>query len=214
MQEYPSILKTTMPQGDLYTFDKLDGANLRFEYSKQAGFYKFGSRTRLFDETDQVLGGAVALFRDGLERELVRIAQRGHWDRAVIFCEYWGPDTLGGINSGIVANRLTPFDVWLPDTGMLEPRLFVKRFGSLGPRFYGIQVWNREFLDEVLRGEFDGAFEGVVGKRITRKPTKKRRGPKLGEKSNWAGYKAKTQRWIDAIRARYDAETAQRLIDS
>ena len=154
MQEYPSIQRAIYPVGKLYTFDKLDGANLRFEYSKQAGFYKFGTRTRLFDETDDVLGGAVAQFRSGLERELLGIADRGHWQRAVVFCEYWGPETLGGINGASTATRLTPIDAWLPDTGMLEPRLFVKRFGSLGPKFHGVQTWNRQFLNEVLAGEF------------------------------------------------------------
>lgn len=214
MQEYPSIAKAFPPQGWLHTFDKLDGANLRFEYSKQAGFYKFGSRTRLFDETDIQLGGAVDLFRGGLERELLRIAMRGKWDRAVVFCEYWGPETIGGINSGAKASRLTPFDVWLPSTGLLEPKLFVKRFGSLGPRYHGRINWTREFLEEVRTGKFDCSFEGVVGKNVQRRKRRGKRGPKLQQKYEWLGYKAKTQAWIDAIRARYDAETAEGLIGS
>jgi hypothetical protein len=214
MQEYPSIVKAFPPQGWLHTFDKLDGANVRFEYSKQAGFYKCGSRTRLFDATDPVLGGAVALFRDGLERELTRIAMRGHWDRAVVFCEYWGAETIGGINSGAVASRLTPFDVWLPTAGLLEPKLFVKRLGSLGPRYHGRINWSRDFLESVRDGSFDCSFEGVVGKRVERRKRRGKRGPKLQQKYDWLGYKAKTQRWIDAIRARYDSETAEELIQS
>lgn len=35
-------------------FDKLDGSNLRFEWNKKQGWYKFGTRNRMFDRSDKV----------------------------------------------------------------------------------------------------------------------------------------------------------------
>ena len=43
-------------------FNKLDGSNLRFEFSFKGGWYKFGTRNRLFDKSDKDYGQAIDLF--------------------------------------------------------------------------------------------------------------------------------------------------------
>jgi hypothetical protein len=43
MKTYPSISRDIVGQ-PIYAFDKLDGSNIRAEWSKKNGFHKFGSR--------------------------------------------------------------------------------------------------------------------------------------------------------------------------
>lgn len=65
MKEYPKILGSErIPLNEeCIAFDKLDGSNLRFEYSKKQGWYKFGTRRRLFDHTDPDFGSALEIFQ-------------------------------------------------------------------------------------------------------------------------------------------------------
>ena len=43
-------------------FDKLDGQNVRFEWTKKRGWFKFGMRRRLFDESDVEFGRSILVF--------------------------------------------------------------------------------------------------------------------------------------------------------
>jgi len=45
MKSYPSIPGKHTNGIPLTVFDKLDGSNIRAEWSKKRGFYKFGTRT-------------------------------------------------------------------------------------------------------------------------------------------------------------------------
>lgn len=55
MKQYPSINGQISYEFPVYVWDKLDGSNIRAEWSKKNGFYKFGTRERLLDSTDKVL---------------------------------------------------------------------------------------------------------------------------------------------------------------
>lgn len=45
MITYPSLdYYFDYPEIYIYAFDKLDGSNIRFEWSRKRGFYKFGTR--------------------------------------------------------------------------------------------------------------------------------------------------------------------------
>ena len=46
----------------IIAFDKMDGSNLRFEWSKKRGFYKFGSRNVMIDENHEQFGKGVTIF--------------------------------------------------------------------------------------------------------------------------------------------------------
>ena len=93
MKAYPSILK--YPQEfKAHLFDKLDGSNLRFEWTKKRGWYKYGTRNRMFDETDAQFGDAVPLFQNDLAEPLSRIFIKQKWDKIIVFCEYWGKQSL------------------------------------------------------------------------------------------------------------------------
>jgi hypothetical protein len=75
VKEYPSIQTGCVQRFRAHIFDKLDGSNLRFEWTKKRGWFKHGTRTRLFDETDPVFGGAIAMFDNALAAPIATSAR-------------------------------------------------------------------------------------------------------------------------------------------
>ena len=73
MKEYPSILSAhelLARSGDylgrpFVAFDKLDGSNIRAEWDRKRGWHRFGSRRRLLDASQPLLGQAIPLILDG-----------------------------------------------------------------------------------------------------------------------------------------------------
>jgi hypothetical protein len=59
-EDIPSIPRE-FSEFEAYVFDKLDGSNLRFEWKRKGGWYKYGTRHRLFDATDPGFGSAIEL---------------------------------------------------------------------------------------------------------------------------------------------------------
>lgn len=205
MKSYPSIPRSTgqdFQEFDAYVFDKLDGSNLRWEWARKSGWYKHGTRTRLFDETDPIFGSAPALFNKTLAEPLEKIARDQRWERMIVFVEFWGERSLGGLHEPTDAKRLTLFDVNPHKKGILGPKDFLKLCGHLDiPYFLGTTKWTRGFVDQVRRGEIQNITdEGVVGK--------------AGEGHKLIMAKAKTQTWIDKILARYGEEQGRKIVDS
>jgi hypothetical protein len=63
MKHYPEIRYYGDYWGlPIMAFNKLDGSNLRFEYSQKRGFYKFGTRKQIIDSNSIPFGFAVNLF--------------------------------------------------------------------------------------------------------------------------------------------------------
>lgn len=203
MKSYPSI---TYPGKKgvgktLHTFAKLDGSNLRFEWTKKKGWHKFGTRRRLFDETFPVYGPAIPMFRERLAEKLESAFRENRWDKAIVFCEYYGPQSLGGQHVEDDPMELTLIDVNPYKRGILPPVDFLKMFGEVGPHYLGYLKWSVELIEQVHRGELEGAsFEGVVGKGMEGKVLKM--------------HKTKTEAWKEAILERYGEERGWRLINS
>jgi len=203
MKTYPAIPRTILFAGERFAiFDKLDGSNLRFEWSRGQGWYKFGSRTRLFDETDPTLGPAKPLFLNTLAEPLERIATDNRWPSVVVFAEYWGPGSLAGQHVAGEPRVLSLFDAAPYKRGILGPDTFLKLFKHLPHAAYlGERVWDAGFVERVRNNALRGVtFEGVVGKR--------------GDGHCLEMVKAKTQIWINRVRSLYAPEEAERLLDS
>ena len=203
MKSYPSIpypgRKGTGKQ--LHTFAKLDGSNLRFEWSSKRGWYKFGTRRRLFDESFPTYGPAIPLFRERLGEQMERVARDHKWPSVIVYCEFYGLQSLGGQHVEDDPMELTVIDVNPYKKGFVPPVDFLKLFGELGPEYLGYLTWTPEFIEQVKRGEVDGAsFEGVVGK--------------LAEGRHIRRFKTKTLAWKEAILEKYGHERGQRLINS
>lgn len=192
MKSYPSIPRGVPAEFEAHVFDKIDGSNLRFEWSAKRGWYKSGTRTRLFDASDPVFGGCIQQFMDGLAEDLEAVARRKHWDRMVVFCEAHGESSFAGSHEPGEVLRVSLIDVAPHRKGILTPEEYLRLFGDLKHQaaFLGVHRWDADFVQSVRRGEMPGVtFEGVVGK--------------ASRRSSIIMAKAKTQAWIDRVMARF-----------
>jgi hypothetical protein len=171
MKSYPSIPgAANAPLGrPCAAFIKYDGSNLRWEWTRKRGFWKFGARTRLFDASDEQLGEAVPLFFDryaeAVERRLVD-GFRGV-EQATAFTEFFGPSSFAGTHVPGEAKELRLFDVQIHRRGILGPREFLAGFRELP--FCAELVYegnfNKAFVADVRAGgHVPPGCEGVVAK--------------------------------------------------
>ncbi len=64
MIEYPSIINSSKaPRKACIAFDKLDGSNFRAKYTQKKGFHVYGTRTQSIDETSEMWGEMVTIFK-------------------------------------------------------------------------------------------------------------------------------------------------------
>ena len=205
MKQYPSINASTgqnFREFQAHVFDKIDGSNLRFEWSKKQGWYKFGTRHRLFDTTDPVFGSAISIWTRDWAEAMTKVARDNRWESVIAFAEFHGSNSLGGIHDPTDEHKLTLFDVAPYKKGILGPKEFLDLFGTMAiPRYFGKLNWTRDFVAKVRAGEVEGVtLEGVVGK--------------TGSGHDLYMAKAKTQIWIDKILARYGQDEGQKIISS
>jgi len=203
MKTYPSISRNFV-EFEAYVFDKLDGSNTRFEWTKKKGWYKFGTRHRLFDETDPVFGTAIPLFHNTWAQALADIAKKERYEEMTVFLEFWGPNSFAGNHNPADQKTLTLFDVAPYKQGLLGPKDFLKLFGHLDiAKFLGRHHWTRGFVDRIYDGAsgLEHGFEGVIGK------------SKEG-RHDLIMRKAKSKQWIDKVKSQYSAEEAEKLINS
>lgn len=204
MKQYPSIARSTgqsFREFDAYVFDKLDGSNIRAEWSRKGGWNKYGTRERLLDTTDPDFGEAIPIFLNTLADDVEKVAKKEGWMGLTIFMEFWGDQSVAGQHVKGDPKKVTLFDANPYKKGILGPREFLDLFGHLQTaKFLGKMHWTRGFVEKVWRGEVQGVTcEGVVGK--------------AGSGHDLIMAKAKTQKWVDLVKARCGTD-AQKLIDS
>ena len=170
MKQYPEIQGSSKaPLGKpCIAFYKYDGSNLRWEWTPKRGWYKFGTRTQLFDRTDPLYGQAIPIFLNTMGDEIVRRSrnlERGV-QRVIVFTEFFGDQTFAGKH---VENdptfKLRLIDANLFKRGLMKPRLFVKTFGELpwcAQVIYDGNL-NKQFISDVRNGLYP-VWEGVVAK--------------------------------------------------
>lgn len=191
MKPYPSIPGGVRHGVPVYVFDKLDGSNIRVEWTRKRGFWKFGRRNGLIDDTNPWLPEAPALFMAKYADDLYRIFREQRWEQATAFMEFWGPSSFAG-NHEEETHDVTLFDVSVHRKGFLEPRMFLRLFGDLDhPRLLHHGNFTCDMQEQVAAGTLDGVtFEGVVAK---------------GAWDRKAGrplmFKWKSQAWINKLRA-------------
>jgi len=161
-------------------FDKLDGSNLRFEFSHKRGWYKFGTRNRMFDQGDKEFGQAIDLFMNKYGEPLAKIMSDKFVkvESAIAYAEFLGPVSFGGLHDPVYLNQIghlpsivsnDPKDVVLFDfnlhkRGFLSPVEFVKLFSHLHiPSVIYEGKLTQDFVHAVRNNEYP-VFEGVVAK--------------------------------------------------
>jgi hypothetical protein len=156
-------------------FDKLDGSNIRAEWDPKKGWHRFGSRRRLLDPSQPLLGQAVRLilngYGDALAKTLTDDPALGRPPAATAYFEFFGPHSFAGQHDpevlGVPVNepfRVVLIDVNLYKRGFVSAEQFLASFGHLDvPRVIHRGELSRQFIEEVRADRF-GTPEGVVCK--------------------------------------------------
>ena len=131
MKEYPSIDRTIQYGTQAYAFNKIDGSNIRTEWSMKAGIYKFGSRHQLLGEDNPFLGEAIELVKNNFEDDFNRIFRKQRYDRAMAFFEFHGDSSFAGYHQPDESHRVTLIDVKPYKSGILNPDEYLDLFGHL-----------------------------------------------------------------------------------
>jgi hypothetical protein len=187
-------------------FDKLDGSNIRCEYSQKRGFYKFGTRRVMIDRTNEDFGFAIDLFLEKYGEGLEKVFKSKEYRNIpsfVCFAELVGKKSAFGQHSfGDDEFDIVLFDVSAYKKGFIHPRQFVNDFGHLGiPRIVYDGNLNSDLVKNIKENKW-ALSEGVICKGVVK--TKKSQGLYY--------CKIKTNDWFDRLRAK-DIELYQEEIN-
>ncbi|MFA5299608.1 MAG: hypothetical protein WC389_15575 [Lutibacter sp.] len=170
MKGYPTIQGSTQaPHMPCIAFYKYDGSNLRWEWNKKRGWYKFGTRTRLFDFRDEDYGEAIPLFLNGLALDLEYIfkSEYRNLESAVAFTEFWGKLSFAGKHIKGDTKFITLIDIAPYKKGIISPWDFVKIYGGLSStaQFIYEGILSKQFIDDIRNNKYP-VNEGVVCKGV------------------------------------------------
>ena len=112
------------PRENCIAFYKHDGSNIRVEWSRKRGWYKFGSRTCLIDGTHP-LGDAIDIFLNTYSDDLEKIFKKDKLFRncqnVTIFSEYFGPNSFAGQHEEDDPKEIVVFDISIHKKGIMSP---------------------------------------------------------------------------------------------
>lgn len=176
-------------------FEKIDGSNLRFEWSHKSGWYKFGTRQRLFNESDPEYSCAIPLFLETYGDSIVKAVKDSkiyrHAESIIAFCEFFGTNSFAGQHLTDDPKELTLFDVNIYKKGLLGPTEFLQTFSHL------------KIAEVIYNGPFDEIFINNV--RESHYPVKEGVVAKGGNGANhnlWL-CKVKTLAYLKELKQRY-----------
>jgi len=197
VQQYPSF-DAKHRSGVYYFFDKLDGSNVRAEWSRKRakkepetfGFYKFGKRHGLLDGLTQHLEKAKPLILEKYAALLCEIFMQKRLTKATAFFEFHGPSSNFGWHAD-EEHTVTLIDVHIYKQGFMDPGDFVDWFQYIDHA----PVLHHGYLSEVIERIKDGTlpgmtYEGVVGK------------GKPGSTGKINMFKVKSEAWYAELRSR------------
>ena len=166
-RQIEGISKNTNIGKECYSFYKYDGSNLRWEWNKKRGFFKYGTRKRMFDESDEQFGDAVKLFKENYEEKITKIlVDNFKQEKVVIFTEYFGENSFSGSHIETDKKQLVLFDIHIIKKGILEPKEFLKKFGDLdfSAELLYEGKFNKEYINKIRENKDGYLNEGVVVK--------------------------------------------------
>ncbi len=197
MKQYPSVMHWErggvtlghtygVTLGHTYGFDKLDGSNMRAEWTRKKGFHKFGARTRLVGADEKPLGECIELIKNKYEK-LNKFFSDSKYEKVVSFFEFYGPNSFAG-NHTDEPHTVTLLDINPHKRGFLIPSEFIKLGEQVEiPSLVWSGKFNKQLAKQIMTGELPGVTsEGVVFKTIWR--------------NQFYMFKVKTQAWKDKLR--------------
>jgi len=199
MKHYDTIPKFGEHIGlPIIAFDKLDGSNIRAEWTKKRGFDKFGTKKCIIDVDTPIFGKACTLIKEKYEDELAKVfTNKDNRDilNFVCFFEFLGLKSEFGQHSEDDEHTVTLIDVNRYKKGIVPPKQFLKEYGHLNiPKVIYEGNLNHKLREDIwnnvpLQNNTE-LIEGVVCKGL------------VHTKKNELVYmcKLKTKQWIDRLR--------------
>lgn len=190
MKEYPTIEHSIRYGVPVYMFDKLDGSNIRAEWDRKKGFWKFGKRHGLLDHSNEHLLKAPELIKSKYEKDLNAVFLKERYQRAIAFFEFWGPNSFAGNHDKSDSHTVTLIDIAVDKKGILEPRDFLHLTEGLDiATFIYRGPFNHEIEAEIKARTLVGmTFEGVVCKGSYESPGR----PMM--------FKVKSEQWLQKLK--------------
>lgn len=200
MKTYPSIQYYNKGQYNsiCHVFDKLDGSNLRFEWSKKSGWYKFGTKNCLIDENHEHFGEGITIFLNKYADELTKLFKTEklfrNTEKFMVFCEFAGENSFAGWHDPNDKKDVILFDIWQHKKGFIPPAEFVE---IVSPNihtvsFLGKFEYNDSLISTIQNNKFENynLKEGVVCKGFLNKK---------GQDNVWMT-KIKTKEWLRQVK--------------
>ena len=196
MKTYPSIeyYNKGFFRDTVYAFDKLDGSNIRAEWSRKRGWYKFGTKKEMISEKSENFGDAVPIFLNKYGDDLEGVFRKKYSNvqNVVIFGEYLGDNSFSGQHDINDKKDIVLFDVNIYKKGLIPPRDFFDNFGHLHiPDLIYKGVYDEDLIKEIR--DNTELKEGVICKGVRK--TK-------GSEIVWMT-KIKTSIWLNKVRSLY-----------
>lgn len=166
MKGYPSILGSKQyPNDNCFGFVKYDGSNLRWEWNPKRSFHKYGTRNRLFDESDTIFGKSIKIFYEKYADILDNIFRKKYhnFQKITVYTEFVGPNSFAGIHIPDDPMDLILIDIWLYKYGFIGPKNFIENFDFHKAQVVYNGILNKEFINDVREGKYN-VIEGVVCK--------------------------------------------------
>lgn len=193
MKSYPKIeYHNKGPFGEeCIAFDKIDGSNLRFEWSHKRGWYKFGSRNVMIDRNNEQFGIGIEIFLNKYGEELDQIFRTKYSKipNFVVFGEFYGTNSFAGQHLDSDIKDVILFDVNQYQRGFIDPNEFIKNFGHLHiPKIIYKGDYNNQLISDIKSNKYN-LSEGVIVKGTQGKET-------------WM-VKIKTQEWLRKVKEKF-----------
>jgi hypothetical protein len=165
MIEYPSITADIRRGVRIVAFDKLDGQNVRAEWTQKHGLHKFATKTRLLCPDEGVVRKAAIIIPEKYDA-LNKALRKTRVSKAVCFFEFYGPNSVFGMHQEDDEHTATLIDIALHKRGILPPKEFIKLTRGMEiPAVLYEGNCNEEFIRSVNDGTLEGlGSEGVVCK--------------------------------------------------
>jgi hypothetical protein len=197
MKSYPKIEyhnKGIFGQ-EVVAFDKLDGSNLRFEWSYKRGWYKFGTRLVMIDRSNEQFGQGIDIFLNKYGEELDKVFRTKYKkvESFVVFGEFLGENSFAGQHLESDKKDVTLFDINQYKRGFINPNEFLKNFGHLDiPKIVYQGKYNNDLITTIRDNK--ELKEGVIVKGQNK--------TKNGGEEVWM-VKIKTNDWLKKVKEKF-----------
>lgn len=190
MKSYPSITNIIRKGVPVFVFPKFDGSLVRAEWGKKKGFWKFGRKNGLLDDSNPLLARKVPyIFKEKYEEDISKILTDLRATKAILFGEFFGENSFAGSHEE-EQHTIMLFDIALDNSGLLEPKEFLRLTKNIDcAQAINYGNFTDDLAEQVRNSSLPGmTFEGVIAKGSYVSP-----GLPLM-------FKVKSQAWLDRLK--------------